>query len=207
MTEVTRTNANPGPDPDLGAPDLPSLTWSPASTRENLDLLYGWAQRLATESIDWYLSEKKRKARWSRLLRAMTAVLATIGGAIPVAALASGRPSFASWGYVVLVIAAGCIGYDRYFGYSSAWQRYLTAAIALRGRLIDFRLVWAEQMAQLGDRTPQGEDLAQVVRVVQDFVASLNQLVESETDAWLAEFSNRLNELETGLRHSTQGGR
>ena len=178
---------------------LPRPTWSEKSARDNLDTLYDWAERLATDAIDWYMTEKKLKARRSRMLRALAILLATLGGAVPVLALAAGQSQGAAWGYLPLALAAGCVGYDRFFGYSSAWLRYMTAAAALRGLLVDFELNWTLRLGQLGERSPKPDEIDELVAAVRTFAASVNQVVQSETDAWRAEFSSRLSESQLGF--------
>jgi hypothetical protein len=106
-------------DGDLGVQQLPALQWKDALA--DLGELYGWVEQFASETIGWYLGEKERKASWSRGLRALAAALATLGGAIPVAALAASKPVYGNWGFVLLAFAAGSLAYDRFFGYSSAW--------------------------------------------------------------------------------------
>jgi hypothetical protein len=172
------------------------MTWSSDAARTNLSRLYEWAERLATDAVEWYMTEKRRKAVWSRRLRALAALLATAGAAIPVAALAAGRPSAATWGYLPLALAAGCVGYDRFFGYSSAWLRYLTTATAIRGLLVDFELDWAARLGQVGERELQPGEIQDFVAAVRSFAASVNDLIRSETEAWRAEFGTRLSELE-----------
>nr|WP_232075691.1 SLATT domain-containing protein [Phytohabitans suffuscus] len=83
---------------DLGLPDLPALTWAPGGLRADLAALRAWAERVADEAVDWYMAEKRLKARWSRRLRSLAIVLATLGGAVPVVALASHRPEYGNWG-------------------------------------------------------------------------------------------------------------
>ena len=168
-------------DLDLGVPVLPLMSWTPESSRTNVDRLYEWVEHLAVDAIDWYMTEKKRKARWSRRLRALAAILATAGGAVPVAALAAGRPAAGNWGFLLLALAAGCIGYDRFFGYSSAWLRYLAAATALRARLVDFQLSWAARAATQGDAAPGPDRVAELVGAVRGFAAEVNEIVQSET--------------------------
>lgn len=192
-----------GRDPDLGTAQMPAISWDRG--REALGELYDWAELSARESIAWYLGEKKRKANWSRSLRALSVILATAGGAIPVAALSAGRPVVGNWGFVLLALAAGCLAYDRFFGYSSAWLRYMSAAISLRGQLSDFQLGWVKEMAALGSREPSAEEVMVLVDLVRSFVHEVNETIRDETRSWLAEFSTNLSELESRLRQSPPG--
>jgi len=121
---------------------------------------------------------------------------------------ARGRPSRrGQLGFLLLALAAGCIGYDRFFGYSSAWLRYLAAATALRARLVDFQLSWAARAATQGDAAPGPDRVAELVGAVRGFAAEVNEIVQSETDAWLSEFGNRLSELEARLQQQSVQGR
>lgn len=185
---------------DLDLPDLPALTWAPGGVRADLAALRGWAERLAGEAISWYLTEKRLKARWSRRLRALGIILATLGGAVPVVALASRHPEYGNWGYLLLALAAGTIAYDRFFGYSSAWLRYVATATLIQGELSDFRVAWAQELAAIGDREPTADELNALIGRVREFVGRVNEAVRLETDSWRSEFDNRMGELEVGLQ-------
>ncbi|MFD0744244.1 SLATT domain-containing protein [Phytohabitans flavus] len=176
------------------------LTWAQGGLRADLSALRAWAEGVADEAIAWYLSEKRLKARWSRRLRAFAIILATLGGAVPVVALASRHPEYGNWGYLLLALAAGCVGYDRFFGYSSAWLRYIATATLIQGDLADFRVGWAQELAVIGDREPTVDELRELIGRAREFVARVNEAVRVETDAWRSEFDSRLGELEVGLQ-------
>ncbi|WP_412542640.1 SLATT domain-containing protein [Longispora sp. K20-0274] len=187
---------------DLHLNDFPELTWTDGQARTNLDLLYSWGERSAQDAIDWYMRRKPKKARKSRFLRAASIVLATLGGAIPVASLAAARPELANWGFVLLALAAGCMGFDRFFGFSAAWARHLTAATALRGLLADYQLTWAEEMVTLAGGEPDQAETIRLIGVVRAFVSGVNDTMRAETENWLTEFHSRLAELETRVEQS-----
>jgi conflict system pore-forming effector with SLATT domain len=90
----------------------------------------------------------------------------TLGWAVPIAALAAGHPVLGNWGFVLLGLAAGCSAYDRFFGYSAAWLRYMAAAVNLRAQLVDFQLAWLREMAAVGGRSPSSEEVQRMVEMV-----------------------------------------
>ena len=184
---------------DLDVPRLPDISWRNNDIRAGLTELYAWSERLVCDAIDWYLAEKSRKARWSRVLCALVAAFVVIGGAIPVVALSIGRPAIGNWGFAMLALAAGTIAYDRYFGYSSSWKRYVATAMALRAQLIDFQLSWTREMAVIGARTPAPEEAQRLITIVRAFTRGVNDSIQSETESWLVEFHTRLAELESRL--------
>ncbi|HEV8558349.1 MAG TPA: SLATT domain-containing protein [Actinophytocola sp.] len=157
--------------------------------------LYEWAERFTCDTIDWYLKKKYRKARWSRGLRAGAASLAALGGTVPVAALAAGYPVLGNWGFVLLALAAGCLAYDRFFGYSTAWMRYMSTVIALRSHLTDFQLSWIKL-------TNAGTPADQLVEHVHKFVTLVNEAIRRETESWSNEFNSQFTDMESNLTRS-----
>jgi hypothetical protein len=185
---------------DLRPSIAPVISRKPGELAADLDGLYEWAQGIAMDAIDWYLIEKQRKARWSRGLRTCAAVCTASGGAVPIVAISVGHPALGNWGYLLLALAAGCAAYDRFFGFSSAWLRYMSAATALRALLDDFRLRWTLELARLGGVASDMEPLVQLINLVRECAAAVHGTVRAETDAWLTEFNTRMNELEAQLR-------
>jgi hypothetical protein len=190
---------------DLDLTEFPPLTWSRAEIRRSLDELYAWGERLAVEAIGWYMIEKRRTSRWSRTLRAVALVLAAVGSAVPIAALGAGRPAVGNWGFLLLALAAGCVAYDRFFGYSSSWQRYMATATSLRTQLIEYQAAWAKEMVAMAAREPDRTDAVRLIDFVRTFAWNVNDTIRTETEAWLVEFHTRLTELESRLQQ-TEGG-
>jgi SMODS and SLOG-associating 2TM effector domain 2 len=192
-----------GVDLDLAA--FPPLTWSRNEIRRSLDELYAWSERLATDAINWYLTEKRRKARRSRGLRALALLLATAGGAVPIIALAAGRAAAGNWGFLLLALAAGCWAFDRFFGYSSSWLRYMATATSLRTQLVEYQTAWAKEMVAMAAREPDRTDAVRLIDFVRTFAWNVNDTIRAETEAWLVEFHTRLTELESRLQQSEGG--
>jgi SMODS and SLOG-associating 2TM effector domain 2 len=192
-------------DVDLGLTEFPPLTWSRSEIRHSLDEMYAWGERLARDAIGWYMTEKRRKARRSRGLRAAALILATVGGAVPVVALAADRPAAGNWGFLLLALAAGCWAFDRFFGYSSSWLRYMATATSLRTQLVEYQTAWAKEMVAMAAREPDRTDAVRLIDLVRTFAWNVNDTIRAETEAWLVEFHTRLTELESRLQQ-TEGG-
>lgn len=217
LTELSTEPEQPQPAPaddrprtptrggDLGLPEFPPLTWSRTEIRHSLDELYAWGERLAVEAIAWYLVEKRRTSRWARGLRVASLILAGAGAVVPVVALGTGRPLSGNWGFLLLALAAGCVAYDRFFGYSSSWQRYVAAATSLRTQLVEYQAGWAREMVAMAAREPDRTDAVRLIDFVRTFAANVNDTVRTETEAWLVEFHTRLTELEARLQQAESG--
>jgi hypothetical protein len=179
---------------DLRSSALPALE---SFDDNSVQVLYRWTEGAAIETIEWYLSEKRAKARWSRVLRVMAVLLIVGGGVTPVIAVASRSAGLAIWGYIPLGLGAGCVGLDRAFGFSSSWMRYLATATAIQRSLMAFQLAWAELIANknLGGYKSLEWTLA-ALRLIMKFADSLSGFVESETQSWVSEFHSHVSDLE-----------
>jgi hypothetical protein len=194
---------------DLRAGPIPTAAleqWQ--DTEAALTLLYRYAEGRAIDAIDWYLQDKRGKRIWSRGLRLLVIVLVTAGGLQPLLDAAAPGPSRTAWGYVLLALAAACIGLDRFFGISSGWMRSMTTAQALERRLEQLQYDWAAECARSATRTvdpKQVQNRLALLRAVADDMASLMQ---QETAEWVLEFQSNLLRLETstgGSWSSTRG--
>jgi hypothetical protein len=194
---------------DLRAGPIPAAAleqWQ--DTEAALTLLYRYAEGRAIDAIDWYLQDKRGKRIWSRGLRLLVILLVTAGGLQPLLDAAAPGPSRTAWGYVLLALAAACIGLDRFFGISSGWMRSMTTAQALERRLEQLQYDWAAECARSATRTvdpKQVQNRLALLRAVADDMAALMQ---QETAEWVLEFQSNLLRLETstgGSWSSTRG--
>jgi conflict system pore-forming effector with SLATT domain len=206
--------AGPRPDRrrrrrDLRAGPFPTAAmeqWH--DTEAALTQLYRYAEGRAIDAIDWYLADKRGKRSWSRGLRLLAILLVIAGGLQPLLDAAAPGPSRTAWGYVLLAMAAACIGFDRFFGLSSGWMRSMTTAQALERRLGQLQYDWAAECARSAARTvdpKQAQNRLALLRASSDDMAALMQ---QETAEWVLEFQSNLLRLETstgGSWSSTRG--
>ena len=196
------TAAKPRPDRrrrrrDLRAGPFPTAgleQWQ--DTEAALTQLYRYAEGRAIEAVDWYLADKRGKRSWSRGLRLLAILLVTAGALQPLLDAAAPGPSRTAWGYVLLAVAAACIGFDRFFGLSSGWMRSMTCAQALERRLEQLQYDWAAECARSAARTvdpKQVQNRLALLRVFSDDVAAL---LQQETAEWVLEFQSSLLRLE-----------
>ena len=165
-------------------------------TEAALTQLYRYAEGRAIEATDWYLQDKRGKRIWSRGLRLVAILLVTAGGLQPLLDAAAPGPSRTAWGYVLLALAAACVGFDRFFGLSSGWMRSMTTAQALERRLEQLQYDWAAECARSAARTvdpKQAQTRLALLRAVSDDMAALMQ---QETAEWVLEFQSNLLRLE-----------
>jgi hypothetical protein len=195
---------------DDPATNLPALSWKPEDFGSSLNAVREYVEREALRQVAWYYAKKKWKMRMSSALRVSAIAFFTLGGLIPLikatfptsalTAAATSRFDFGQLGYLLIGIGAASIALDRFFGYSSGWIRYITAALAIERSLDDFRLEWTRSIAALRGAEPGVEQVDQLVQLCKNLAMGVRAQVEQETKAWVLEFQSNLADLEKALK-------
>ncbi|WP_328385962.1 SLATT domain-containing protein [Streptomyces sp. NBC_00400] len=174
---------------DLAGRVFPLGDWGEPADR--LDALYLWCEEGALRSADWYLRGRRAKRRGARILRVGAAAGMTAGGVLPLLDLAGIRQGGAPWGALSLLLAAVCVGCDRYFGVTAGWMRDLATAQAIHRRLEALQFDWAVESVRevLGPAEGSaGEAAERCLGVLRRFNEDLGELVRAETADWMADF-------------------
>jgi len=191
----------------LNGPSIPN--WDPARPDESLVEIHGYVLEEAFKSIDWYWRNKSAKAQWSQIIRFLVWALATVGGLLPVLAVVLGdlfRSSALAkdvrvdlgnglWASLLLGLAAGLVGLDKGFGFSSGWARYVLAATNIRKSLEDFRLDWAALRNKAGT-PPTAVSVVPLLERAKQFRSEVEGLVLQETKDWITEFQSTMAQME-----------
>jgi len=173
----------------------------------SLGALRRYVEDEAQKQINWYYAKKASKSAVSTALRFLAILLFVTGGLVPIikatlptAAVLKFPFDFGQAGYLLIGIAAGCLGLDRFFGYSTGWIRYITTAMAIEKSLEEYRMEWARNMAKLRGGPPNDQQLDQLIQTCEMFSLAIKSQVEQETKAWVAEFQSSLAQLEKDLQ-------
>jgi hypothetical protein len=189
--------ASPGKrrrEDDLEPRRFPDLPWGDGDLPASLEAVYHWVEGEGIRAAAWYIQEKKWKARWSRALRILAILFATAGAAIPFVAANNDAVGF-EWGYVLLACAAGAVAMDRFFGFSTAWMRYMTAELAIQQRLQQLQFEWASMLIVRGNRVPSAHEVATELEKLATAAAAIGEEVRLETMTWAEEFQSNIGEL------------
>jgi hypothetical protein len=173
--------------------------WDNNRSDESLEKAYEWAIENTRAQIAWYAQRRQPKKRGSQWLRALSIALAAIGGLFPLvdAAMPDSQMMFGQWGYVAIALAAALVLYDRFFGLSSGWMRYMVTELSLQRALREFQYDWNILIAQ---QQPSKDNAVALLQRLKDFSLQIETLVKQETDAWVAEFQTNLSELDTMVK-------
>ncbi len=185
------------------------ISWEKGKEMECLTELRTRAEKESLDAIAWYYRKKQSKNFWSRWLRYWAITFTILAGLVPIIAalglihfspdpgaqkLAELR--FEQFGYVFIGLAAGCLAYDRFFGFSTNWMRYIGAAMRIETARIRFRFEWEHLTAPLKGTQPTDDRLREMLEAIQKFNLAIREAVEQETGAWIAEFQTNLSQLD-----------
>lgn len=183
------------------APPSTDPVWNDSDPMASLNALYVSTCDRAQQQIGWYSEHVRWKRRFSWCLRAAALIFIGIGSLLPLvgaAILALGlsrnHVDF-GFGYVAFAVAAGCVGFDKFFGFSSGWLRYIKTQLILESGLDQFRLDWVSLVAKVVGGKPTPDQVQTMIKRLQSFSEFTDSQVQQETNAWILEFQTSLAEL------------
>lgn len=189
-----------GTSRDIQPRELSSLRWGPEDALQSLVVIYEHAVFVASDAIEWYSRNKRPKRRWAQRLRVGAIVMVAVAGVLPVLSQIFGPGSSVeiqpAWSSVALAIAVALIALDRFFGFSSAWARYMATSQAISAALNQFTLDWQECSSQLPVGGLAQEHVDRLFGLAKTLVTKTDALVQSETLQWVEEFRETLTEVE-----------
>jgi hypothetical protein len=185
---------------------LPKLSWEPEQQRQSLESLARYVADEAGLAINWYLVKKRNKSLGARLLRVGAIGFVAAAGAIPLLAeidwfQVDGGPIVEPiWSSLALVLAGTCVGLDHFFGFSTAWMRFLTTEMQIRRALHDYLLDWEGRRATWPDSGLSPEEVEAGIGQCKAFLSKVNGILAEEMDTWVQEFSAALKTIDEAAR-------
>lgn len=192
-------------------PQTPLPPWNPTDLDGSLLRLNDYVESEAQKAIGWYFEKKGMKALVSSWVRFLAIGLTSIAGVLPIALnLFRGQIPLQNGGQahglesgllvsLLLGLAAGLLGLDRFFGFSSGWVRYVLTATAMQGALEEYRLDWQIMSSHLA-KPPSSNQIEALLDRAKSFRATIAGMVLDETKSWAAEFQNNLAQLEKDVK-------
>ncbi|SDP13347.1 hypothetical protein SAMN04487981_11727 [Streptomyces sp. cf386] len=172
-------------------------------SRTRADLLwelFRHAEGEVTAAIEWYLARRRGPSLWSRSLRALAALLGIFGTLTPLVHAADPNTLQPEWGFVFLAGGAGCILFDRIFGFSASWTRYIRTEMALQQVLKRAQAEWAHTFLKATD-SPSDKEQAALLTVIERLRRDAQQIMEEESAAWIGYLADGVEELTRSTAH------
>jgi hypothetical protein len=166
--------------------------------RKLLDETFEKTIEAANKEADWYNRKKSAKSTWSKIIRFSSIILIGLGGIFPLVSKIGSFEHVSDWGYVCIALAGTLLFLDRFFGFSSGWVRYITTEFEIRKQVKDFEMRWKIEMSRLDlcEEQLTCDKMIQMLTMLKDFSAAIDELIRQETNTWATEFQNNISELQ-----------
>ncbi len=157
-------------------------------------------EKTAIETTNWYIKRKKRSKIFSLSLRFITILMTSIGGLVPLLQGAEIPAVHGQYGYIALAIAATCMAFDKFMGFSSSWMRYTITDFSLQKMLAEFQTDWLLIWSEVKNDTPTKEQQEKILCHLKTFRLKIQTEIEQETQMWTNEFQSNLAQLQMSTR-------
>lgn len=172
---------------------FPVLLWKQEDLKKDIQSLTDYAINYASEKSDYYKRGSKIKRNWAKGLRIIAIVATALGGLLPVLSQIlekNGLHLEPAWATVAITIAVTSIGLDRFFGFSSAWIRFITTQLKIDSKIEQFKLNLENEKFSWVGADPGFDKAKTVINLAVTFINEISQMVQDETYAWMTEFQN-----------------
>ena len=195
---------------DIKFTALSQLDWSQGMAWPSTELVWKSALGHAETAVDWYLTERFGSGlgheqlvflRFSCCIRRPCTVdwrnMANRGTPRVEPSLGSGCSCS----------AATMVGIYCLFGFSAAYLRYLTAAMKLRRLMRECSLDWEVGRSVLAGGEPTPTQVKESIEASKRFLAGVDQIIQTETDSWVQEYTTALAEIDKAAQARTEAAR
>ena len=180
--------------------EFPQINWSQGPAADSLAQLRAHVIEDAQQAIDWYATKRKIKKGFAQWLRALAIVVIGLGGLVPLIGKwteIDGRPVFDPvLSGILFGVAAILVLLDRFFGCTSAWVRFMKADQQICQLLKTFRFDDEQARLSWPETGPTAEQIEHCLKLCRSLVLDVDEIVQRETDAWIAEFQGVLKQID-----------
>lgn len=157
----------------------------------SINRLYDWTTRETEDMISWYSQRRLPRKFGSQLIRVLVIAFSGAGALCPFLDATKVFPKLdlGEWGYVFFGLAAAIFLFDKFFGLSSGWMRFMVTTLQLERALKEFQFDWVE--LNIRKASPH-----KFVERLKTFALLVNNLVQQETTQWVSEFTNNIEALD-----------
>jgi len=188
---------------DLITIDFPELSWEPETAVKSLNTLYSYVMKKAIKADGWYYRKKNWKRFMGTALRYSAIVFTAVAGIFPILGTiykVNDVPSIEpAWSAVAVAIAALMIAIDKFGGFTSAWVRYILAAQELDEIIETFRFTWEKEKLKFSSSI-HSDEIQRLIESCKTFISQINEVVQDETQKWVAEFQTALKEVDLAAK-------
>lgn len=185
---------------DIRPSPFPALSWADGARRDSAERLVVHVLGEMQVALGWY-ARAKRPKQWTAItLRWVILGATATAGVLPMLSEMGVGQLSPGWASIALGVAASAGGVDRYFGFSSGWMRYVNALLKVQALERRFALQAERERVRWGQEGPDVDQSQAMVELAQNALAELSTLVQDETNLWMQEFRDTMNQLAEATR-------
>lgn len=186
---------------DIRPIEFPQTDWSDGKRAESLKGLRDYVVKEVQQAIDWYIEKRGGKRARAQLFRLAAILLTGLGGLIPLVgkllATSEGNPGIDPlWTAILVGVAGILLLLDKFFGFSSAWVRYVKAEQRISENLKGFRLDYERLALGWEPPEPTVKQAIECLALFRSVILTVDRIVQQETDEWIAEFQAVLRRID-----------
>lgn len=180
--------------------DFPELNWNQDQAVDSLGLLCDYVVKDARQARQWYATKRISKRRWAQCLRGLAIVVTGMAGLVPLIGKwteCDGRPGLDPVVAGILAgVAAILVLLDKFFGFTSAWTRYMKADQQISQLLKTFYFDYEDAKLLWANPSPTPTQIQFCLSLCRSLMLEVDKIVQHETDAWVAEFQHVLKQID-----------
>jgi hypothetical protein len=181
----------------------PQEFWDENEANSQINDLYDITLSHVNSTIEWYAKKSNVKAGWARYIRAI-AIFLFIGSCIMpyISSMTNNNVAALYLGYIFAGLGGGILLFDKHFGFSSSWIRYILTKMALESLGKTFIERWL--VISLRERPLNINRFSILIESLITFQKEFNAIVKSETELWAREFQETGVELAKALESNRE---
>ena len=189
---------------DIKPTSFEELSWSPDKYKASLTALFHHVNKHGEQVIAWYLTSKTSKGRCARWTRIGAIIALALSGIFPIISemhVEDCKLLFhPGWASLSLALGAVLLAYDRFFGCSRAWMRFIATEHKIRTLLQEFQMDWEIQRAGWENPQPTKDEVQKTLSLYKGVLTRINTIIEEETSIWITDFQDAMKKLDDSLR-------
>jgi len=175
--------------------EYPIINWKKENLDQDLRELTIYAMDYARQFRDYYRNSANYKRSWAKILRIIAIISTALGGLLPVLSQILAKDNInlePAWATVAITIAVTAIGLDRFFGFSSAWMRFITTEIKINSKIEQIKLNIENERFSWQGAAPDFDSAKTMINHITLFINEVSEIVKDETNTWMMEFQNSI---------------
>ena len=176
----------------------PTISWKQETLTTDLQSMADYAIQLAERNRSYYSRNSSYKRVWAKGLRLIAIFATAIAGLLPIFSQIGSKHEIVidpAWATVAISVAITAIGLDRFFGFSSAWMRFVITEIKIQNKIEQFKLNIENERFSWAGVAPDFDKGKSSLNIVVNFINEITEIVKDETNTWMLEFQTALQKL------------